>query len=59
MDPDLALMNCRNAARAWLETDEPDRDTEWAETLAESFLALDEWISRGGFLPDFWNKNRG
>jgi hypothetical protein len=27
-----------------------------AERLAELVLALDEWIVRGGFLPDAWRR---
>jgi hypothetical protein len=27
-----------------------------AEEIAEYFEALDSWISKGGFLPNDWNK---
>jgi len=26
--------------------------------LADAFEALDEWLSKGGFLPSDWNANR-
>ena len=27
-------------------------------TLIEGVVNLDEWLSKGGFLPDRWNKGR-
>jgi hypothetical protein len=27
-----------------------------AQSFAESFEALDEWLSRGGFLPEAWSR---
>ena len=59
MDPDECLKMCRRLAERLIEdADLGIRLTKEGEELAESFKNLDEWISRGGFLPDEWrNKN--
>ena len=61
MDPDVALANARQAATEIFEAldtgDVQSLDTS-ASNLAESFQALDEWLTSGGFLPDAWH-NRG
>lgn len=31
---------------------------EMADEFAAQFDALDRWLSRGGFLPDVWNRAR-
>jgi hypothetical protein len=56
MDPTTALMNLRgivsdlhNPAR--IEVEGLDR---LAYDFAEVFEALDNWLSRGGFLPEQW-----
>lgn len=59
MDPDETLAALRIAATKWAEQDEPDaqrlRDLLAAE-MHDAFKALDEWISKGGFLPADWSK---
>ena len=47
MDPNKALANLTNWAIENADTDE----------TAAQFLALDEWLSKGGFLPDRWKRN--
>jgi hypothetical protein len=37
---------------------ETDQALDVLETIPEHFQALDEWLSRGGFLPDAWQANR-
>lgn len=67
MDPDANLREQRELARAIIErfdrVDEhtgrySDLDMEGqisdAERLAELIQALDEWITKGGFLPKDW-----
>jgi len=56
MDPNTALQNAREAL-ARREAAYSDRSTEEnsaADDLAESFEALDAWLSKGGFLPAEW-----
>lgn len=62
MDPDIALARlvelCERIANG------APQDMEWtvlvprAEELAETFLGLDEWARRGGFLPKAWQHKR-
>lgn len=56
MDPNEALKLARAAAvelTELLDKEEPiDRDT--LDLLVSSFRALDEWLSRDGFLPTDW-----
>lgn len=62
MDPDVALARlvelCERIANG------APQDVEWAvlvtraEELAETFLGLDEWARRGGFLPKAWQHRR-
>ncbi len=55
MDPNANLKEQRELAEFILShnitlTDDVDK----ADRLAELVLALDEWISKGGFLPAGW-----
>ena len=52
MDPNANLSEQLELAKAIVATDHPE--PEDAERLAELVLALDDWITRGGFLPDSW-----
>lgn len=63
MDPNEALKNLREAARDNLAHAEEfkDRPGELLVMIyeaAESFQALDEWLSKGGFLPADWQRDR-
>ena len=55
MDPDEALRKMRLALKRYEEGLEDD-DCE--ETLAVSARALDEGLSKGGFLPEAWKSER-
>lgn len=58
MDPNEALRMIREAVELMRETPNTiaDADTyERVHRLMDSVEALDEWLSRGGFLPDAWN----
>lgn len=63
MDIDEALKTARETAE-WINTHAWDDETDItilsdkAERLAEAFSALDQWIKKGGFLPDGWNAKR-
>lgn len=57
MDPNEALTTLR--AMAQEQTDAPGFDSQqdalaFVETFTETFIALDEWISRDGFPPAAW-----
>lgn len=51
MDPNAALANARAITTAilsgWLTED-------GGYELAEAFDALDQWLTKGGFLPSAW-----
>ncbi len=54
MDPDVLLSELI-AETAELDTIKwPDCDQTLFESIAEKFAALDEWLSKGGFLPERW-----
>ena len=53
MDPNAALKELREQ----YESDEPDIDvTDTEAELASRFVALDLWITAGGFLPKPWEE---
>lgn len=58
MDPDRALRRLTELAGRLVQGDpeqlEWDRLVTLATELAETILALDEWIRRGGFQPSAW-----
>lgn len=56
MDPNDTLNHLREVVKWW---NEGDADASDLERAVESFEALDEWISRGGFLPDAWRPVTG
>lgn len=61
MDPDVTLTEARAAASRLLAADvlaDPLYHATLADELAERFLALDAWLSRGGFLPARWAAGR-
>ncbi|OMC55387.1 hypothetical protein A5747_13420 [Mycobacterium sp. IS-836] len=51
MDPNATLEMIREQLKAFYA----ERDAEFdAIALADMVAALDDWLSRGGFLPDAW-----
>ena len=52
MDPDKARASIVELARRIAQGEGLDG----AEELAELVLALDEWLRKGGFLPESWNR---
>lgn len=55
MDPTETLRDIREVSLRLEDTDEPD-----VVQLIGDVAALDDWIGRGGFLPDQWrNVHRG
>jgi len=53
MDPNANLEEQIQIASDILSGNEDEQD---AERLAELVIALDEWISMGGFLPNIWKE---
>ena len=54
MDPDAALKEMRALVEEVLNDDDPSEDS--AERMSELFDGLDGWISKGGFLPQDWQR---
>ena len=65
MDPDVALDEWRAAVRrlaevfANYENSPYDPLTVASQEVLERSENLDTWMTKGGFLPADWNKNRG
>lgn len=62
MDPNETLKCAKAALREMREADkagdDEDRYMLAAADVAEYFEALDEWLSKGGFLPADWDAMR-
>ena len=58
MDPDANLNEQRRIVARMLAHDSEAIDTNDAIRLAELAQALDEWITKGGFLPAEWGSMR-
>lgn len=54
MDPNANLKEQIELARELVNSDNPDPYD--AMRLAELVLSLDNWITRGGFLPANWER---
>jgi hypothetical protein len=56
MDPNENLMQLLNMASGVIAAEERDEKVshELALRMAEHFLALDQWLKNGGFLPRRW-----
>lgn len=60
MDPNEALRMLRGAYSRWEDTvgAHTGEHIDAASDLRDAAIALDEWLSRGGFLPEDWQRNR-
>jgi hypothetical protein len=57
MDPDAVLEKGREALRLYLRRFyNKGTGLSEANDLADAFESLDDWLSRGGFLPKAWQK---
>jgi hypothetical protein len=54
MDPNATLAEIRNIVTDWAQNGTDGEDA--MQEMAESFGALDEWLTKGGFLPDAWKR---
>jgi hypothetical protein len=62
MDPDVTLKEIRAAMSDWLNAEDDALDansTAAADRLVGHFQALDDWLSKGGFLPAGWETQAG
>lgn len=55
MDVNVILAKLRAAASLVLDSED---ESAYATALAEQVEALDEWLSKGGFLPADWDAKR-
>lgn len=58
MDPNAAYKRIIELAKSITEGNSPLEYNDLrrkAEELAEKFITLDEWLSKGGFKPKPWN----
>lgn len=60
MDPDATLATMRDLRQAIMTSTGGDEDALRSDAfeLAELVEALDEWLTKGGFLPTEWNAMR-
>lgn len=56
MDPTETLRLLRLTIKQQRVDEHPLLRTAQSEEIAECFEALDEWLSKGGFLPADWNR---
>lgn len=56
MDPNETLRQLREMVTEILDEGSEDDSTEREDEFAQLFQALDEWVSKGGFLPRNWVK---
>jgi hypothetical protein len=56
MDPNEALELARAAVAHWNYGERGDDDMKQFDALVNAFEALDQWLSKGGFLPADWSK---
>lgn len=53
MDPDMTLHELRELCAEALAESGAKR-TDLVDEIAEKFDALDDWLSKGGFVPGAW-----
>lgn len=59
MDPDEALKRVRHAEKVFRAAPCQSQEERTAAIhLVDAFEALDNWISRGGFLPQDWQPKK-
>jgi len=61
MDPDAALARLRAAVIAWVKAQESNSHEAGCEAASDAIhaiVALDGWLSTGGFLPTAWRAKR-
>jgi hypothetical protein len=56
MDPNEALRKLRKLAKQLLDEGNAGDAAELGLDMAEQFQSLDEWMSKGGFVPTDWRR---
>lgn len=56
MDPDKTLESMRENIRIWLGDPDSDAGRQAAAWASEAADSLDQWLSKGGFLPKDWSR---
>ena len=56
MDPDAALAQMREAIETLWAAKSSVAAAAAADSIAEHAAALDQWLSKGGFLPAAWSR---
>lgn len=63
MDPTVCLTQIKELIKEInyqeIDHNEFSRPISLIDVLTDLVLDLDEWLSKGGFLPDQWNNRRG
>jgi hypothetical protein len=55
MDPDACLEEIRKLLKTWHEMSDADEPFgDHLDMLCERVEALDDWLSKGGFMPTAW-----
>ncbi|KZM71633.1 hypothetical protein AWN90_02600 [Nocardia terpenica] len=58
MDPDAALGRIRQLVREVQQGNDNDESIDYLDELIDHWDALDDWLSRGGFPPASWDRDR-
>jgi hypothetical protein len=56
MDPNAALERLRELIAINVRAETDSFKSELADDICEVLEGLDQWLSRGGFLPKAWNR---
>lgn len=56
MDPDETLSMIRDLAKQVRAAADDELAASYGSELADAIEILDEWLSKGGFLPDAWER---
>lgn len=58
MDPNAALEELRKLIETVMNDWDSDTATQTEVEMANLFAALDEWLTKGGVLPNQWSRHK-